>query len=219
MRRFFENPDLRPGPREGGEASGAAHETSPDLRRGRARSGSTSAGSAARSGAGGGASRRVTRSGRGLRGFYEVVSRNDGGGWFFMRFRVHSAATRGPERCSAVARRGAVLERSHAVLGSPSTPSTRRLAYRGHVQPAVTAQWRRSRSFTSAPRDRPGLARNRLKNQKETTQRHDSRKRVAPTACHRRGTAGRRATTGPLAAPGRTLRRVRRAMSTLKRQQ
>ena len=40
------------------------------------------------------------------------VSWNHGGGWFFMRFRVHSAATRGPERCSAVARRGAVLEMS-----------------------------------------------------------------------------------------------------------
>ena len=32
---------------------------------------------------GGGASRRVTRPGRGLRGFYEVVSWNDEGGWFF----------------------------------------------------------------------------------------------------------------------------------------
>ena len=51
LRRFFENPDLRPGPREGGEASGAAPETSPDLRLGRARSGAA-AGTHARYAAG-----------------------------------------------------------------------------------------------------------------------------------------------------------------------
>ena len=43
LRCFFENPDLRPEPREGGEASGAAPETSPDLRLGRARSGAAAA--------------------------------------------------------------------------------------------------------------------------------------------------------------------------------
>ena len=66
---------------------------------------------------------------------------------------------------------------------SAATAYRRRLAYRGHVKPAVTAQWRRARSFTSAPRHRPRLARNRLKNENKTTHRHDSRKDGFP---HRR---------------------------------
>ena len=97
LRCFFENPDLRPEPREGGEASGAApRRAEVPLRR---RPPLMSVGDART------AARRpaftVRRSNAALfdavrarseRGGAEVVGAdvrpaNDGGGWFFMRFR------------------------------------------------------------------------------------------------------------------------------------
>uniref|UniRef100_A0A7S4EA35 Uncharacterized protein n=1 Tax=Pelagomonas calceolata TaxID=35677 RepID=A0A7S4EA35_9STRA len=78
---------------------------------------------------------------------------------------------------------------------SAATASTHRVASAAAPRAVETALGRRSRSFTSAPRKPTPARPNGLKFEKETTQRHDSRKRVASTACHRRGTAGRRATT------------------------
>ena len=63
---------------------------------------------------------------------------------------------------------------------------------------------RRSESLTSSSGNRARRGPKRLRIKKETTHRHDSRKRVASLASRRRGTAARRDTTGLLLADGTT---------------
>ena len=70
----------------------------------------------------------------------------------------------------------------------------RRMAFAAAPRAAAAALRRRYGSFTSPLGTRPQRGPKRLKNQKETTQRHHSWRRVAPTASRRRGTAARRDT-------------------------
>ena len=98
--------------------------------------------------------------------------------------RGRVATARGPRGCSR--RPGARRRRRRIGWRPPRRPAPQRPLSGAVLEVSPVA-----------PRDRPRLARKRLKVEKETTHRHDSRKRVASTPRNRRHAPGRRATTAP----------------------
>ena len=107
-----------------------------------------------------------------------------------------STAEEGPSRAARASRpRGDGVLRSLRRAGpnrgpraAPSAPgtavtsSTRRLVYHDRAAPAHGPRRRRPRRFTTGSERRPRRGPNGPKNRKETTHRHDSRKRVASTS-------------------------------------